>query len=107
MMTTAFNTKTVNGLMEMFYDGACKRNLVQKFDYVDNPHFDIQFTLTAKQFTWLCDVERREMNDLVAPRGRNGRQVTGQIEGLGFFTAQERRYGSAVVNVRFMSRYEK
>lgn len=98
MTQIAHDTKTVNGLMAMFYDGACARSQVQKFDYVDNPHFDLQFTLTARQFTWLCDIDRRECGQ--TPRGRSGREVTGEIKGVGFFTARERTHGSAIVNVR-------
>lgn len=97
-MATSFNTKTVDGLMAMFYASACERGQIQKFDYVDNPHFNLQFTLTAKQFAWLCDLERREYGS--TPTGRGGKQVTGQISGVGFFTAYERKYGSAIVNIR-------
>lgn len=99
-MSAAFNTKTVNGLMAMFYDGAKSRGQIQLFDYVENPHFNQQFMLTAKQFKWLCDVERREMDGNVAPRAINGRTVTGEITGVGFFTAHEMKYGSAIVNIR-------
>jgi hypothetical protein len=96
MTTTAFDTKTVNGLMAMFYDGASKRNAVQTFERGESQIE--QITLTAKQFAWLCDVERREYG--TTPRGRAGREVTGELVGVGFFTAHERKYGSAIVNIR-------
>jgi hypothetical protein len=95
MPTTAFDTKTVNGLAAMFYDGACKRGAVQTFERGGST-FE-QFTLTAKQWSWLCDVDRRESGTV--PRG-HARTVTGEVLGVGFFDAIERKYGSAIVNIR-------
>ncbi len=96
MSTTAFNVRTVDGLMAMFYAGAQSRGSLQ---VVEGLHFNEQFTLSAKQFAWLCDVERKEYGP--TPTGRAGRHVTGQIGGVGFFDAHERRYGSAIVNIRY------
>lgn len=94
MTTSAFNTKTVDGLMEMFYEGACRRSKPQTFDRGDS-HYE-QILLTAKQFAWLKDVDRRESGS--HPRG-HAYTVCGQIA-AGFFQATEQKYGSAIVNIR-------
>jgi hypothetical protein len=96
MPTTAFDTKTVDGLMAMFYSAAHARGSLQ---VVEGLHFNEQFTLSAKQFAWLCNVERKEYG--ATPTGRAGRHVAGQISGVGFFDARERKYGSAIVNIRY------
>lgn len=91
--TTTNDTKTVDGLMAMFYAGACKRNTVVLQDKMKS------FSLTAKQFSWLCDISRRE--DGFTARGRTGRAVVqGEIAGVGCFEANEQKYGSATVIIR-------
>lgn len=89
-----FDTKTVDGLMEMFYSGAQQRGAVTPFER-DGDRFE-QIVLTAKQFKWLKDVDRRESG--THPRG-HAYIVIGRI-GAGAFQATEQRYGSAIVNIR-------
>jgi hypothetical protein len=94
-MTTSrtSDTKTVNGLMAMFYQGAAQRGSIHIVPQGE------MFTLTAKQFSWLKDVSQRE--DGFLARGRGGYvSVQGEIPGVGCFEANEQKYGSATVILR-------
>jgi hypothetical protein len=95
-MSTKPNTKTVNGLMSLFFGGAAERKAVVT---TASGARAVQFTLTARQFQWLRDVAQRE--DGFVPTSRTGRaSVQGEIDG-GQFEANEQKGGSALVLVRY------
>jgi hypothetical protein len=93
MAPTTQDTKTVNGLMAVFYDGAKRRNAVHVIPQGEG------FTLTAKQFDWLCNVAHRE-DGFIARNGSGRATIQGEISGVGGFDVNEQRYGSATVIVR-------
>ena len=98
MSTTKPNTKTVNGLMSMFFGGAAERKAVTNVTTASGARA-VQFTLTARQFQWLRDVAQRE--DGFVPTSRTGRaSVQGEIDGASF-EANEQKGGSALVIVRY------
>jgi hypothetical protein len=92
MATATHDTKTINGLLAMFFEGARARDQVYT-----HPNAR-QFTLTARQFNWLCDVAQREEGDV--QRSRGARVVQAEIVGVGVFDALEQKGGSATVTIR-------
>ena len=86
---------TADSLMAMFYGGARERGAITTAERSGRPVEEL--ALTAKQFSWLMDLFRREEPDV--PAGDRPR-AQGTIPGVGTYEAIGQRYGSAIVIVR-------
>lgn len=92
----AYDTRSTEGLMSMFYNSAMERNSVES---MERGGIQIQMMrLTAKQFAWLKSVEMKESGFVSKVRGYF--TVTAEIKGVGFADAIEQMHGSAIVTIR-------